>query len=272
MVLVKMTKRMNWEDAVLWLRQQDQYRDLVRDCYYGDPIDQECRRYHHSPEWIAARELLGKPGAGAKALDLGAGRGIVTYALHTDGWDTTALEPDPSTIVGRQAIEKIGIAGLKVVEGVGENLPFPDETFDVVIARATLHHSRDLDKLCEETARVLKKGGKFLAMREHIISIREDLPLFLNNHPLHKLYGGENAFTLKVYQNAFRRAGLSTLQELGPCCSDINLHPHTRKDWAQKMRKKLVYLLPTFVADRINIIRGKHSNEPGRLFSFVLTK
>jgi len=272
MALTKQTKGMTWEDAVLWLRQQNTYHDLARDCYYGDPLDQECRRYHHSPEWIAVRELLGKPVAGAKALDLGAGRGIVAYALHMDGWQTTALEPDPSGVVGRQAIEMIGIAGLKVVEGVGENLPFPDSTFDIVIARATLHHSRDLDKLCKEAARVLKKGGKFLATREHIISIREDLPLFLNKHPLHKLYGGENAFTLKEYQKAFRQSGLTMLKEFGPCCSDINLHPQTRKEHAQKRRKKLCYLVPTFVADRINIIRGKHSNEPGRLYSFVLTK
>lgn len=263
---------MTWEEAVLWLRQQERYQDLVRDCYYGDPLDQECRRYHHSPEWIAARQLLGKPVAGAKALDLGAGRGIVAYALHMDGWETTALEPDPSAIVGRQAIEKIGIPRLKVVEGVGENLPFPDAAFDVVIARATLHHSRNLDKLCEDTARVLKKGGRFLAMREHIITIREDLPLFLNNHPLHKLYGGENAFTLKEYRKAFRQSGLSMLQELGPCCSDINLHPQTREEHAQKRRKKLGYLIPTLLADKVNIIRGKFSNEPGRLYSFLLTK
>jgi SAM-dependent methyltransferase len=267
-----MTKNMTWEEAVLWLRQQPQYQDLVRDCYYGDPLDQECRKYHNSPEWIAVRELLGKPIAGARALDLGAGRGIVAYALHMDGWETIALEPDPSATVGRQAIEKIGIAGLKVSEGVGENLPFPDETFDVVIARATLHHSRDLNKLCGEAARVLKEGGKLLAMREHVISKPEDLPLFLTKHPLHNLYGGENAFTLKEYTNAFRRAGLVILQKLGPCCSDINLHPYTRKDYAQKRRKKLGYLLPTLIADKVNIIRGKFSNEPGRLYSFVLTK
>jgi SAM-dependent methyltransferase len=265
-------KYITWEDAVLWLRQQDQYRDLVRDCYYGDPLDQECQRYHSSPEWIAVRELLGKPVTGARALDLGAGRGIVAYALHMDGWETTALEPDSSAIVGGQAIQKMGIHGLKVIQGFGENLPFPDGTFDVVIARAVLHHSQNLEKLCAESARVLKKRGKIIAMREHVISKPDELQLFLTKHPLHKLYGGENAFTLKEYKNAFRRAELSILQELGPCCSDINLHPHTRKEHAQKRRKKFGYLLPTLIADRVNIIRGKFSNEPGRLYSFVLTK
>lgn len=111
---------MTWEQAVLWLRQQPQYQNLVRDCYYGDPLDLEWRRYHDSPEWKAVRKILGKPADGAKALDLGAGRGIVAYGLHLDGWETTALEPNPSAIVGEQAIKKMGIQGLTVTQGLGK--------------------------------------------------------------------------------------------------------------------------------------------------------
>ena len=53
--------------------------------------------------------------------------------------------------------------------------------------------------MCEEVARVLKPGGTFIATREHVISKKEDLPVFLANHPLHRFYGGENAFVLQKY-------------------------------------------------------------------------
>lgn len=135
-----------------------------------------------------------------------------------------------------------------------------------------LHHSQDLGKLCAEVFRVIKKGGTFLAMREHVISKSQDLPAFLEKHPLHRLYGGEHAFTLAEYRGAFQGAGLILQKELGPCCSDINLHPLTRKELAAQRRKKIGFWVPESWAQKINEIRGKTSHEPGRLYSFVLTK
>ncbi len=41
-----------------------------------------------------------------------------------------------------------------------------------------------------EFFRVLKPGGRLIAI-ENVISSKNDLPVFLDQHPLHKLYGGE---------------------------------------------------------------------------------
>ena len=38
-------------------------------------------------------------------------------------------------------------------------LPFEDESFDLVLGHAVLHHLPDLDRCFEEFARVLKPGG-----------------------------------------------------------------------------------------------------------------
>ena len=40
--------------------------------------------------------------------------------------------------------------------------------FDVVFARAVLHHTRDLELACREMFRVLRPGGIFVAAREHV--------------------------------------------------------------------------------------------------------
>ena len=169
----------SWEEAVLWLRTQPDQQQLVR-CFYDDPLLDAAARYYASTEWIAVRGLL--KGNRGMALDLGAGRGISSYALARDGWKVSALEPDPSEVVGAGAIRSLA-RDAKLDIGVeqenwGESLPYPDATFDLVYGRQVLHHARDLHQLCREAARVLKPGGTFVATREHVISRAEDLRIF----------------------------------------------------------------------------------------------
>ena len=94
-----------WEEAVQWLRNQPDQNELIRACFYDDPLRDAAERYYKSTEWQAVHQLFGrKRGA---TLDLGAGRGISSYALARDGWKGSALEPDPSNIVGAGAIRAL---------------------------------------------------------------------------------------------------------------------------------------------------------------------
>ena len=68
-----------WEDAVIWLRKQPDKRQLVMDAFYDDPLIAAAIRYHASTEWQAVSRLL--RGRTGRALDVGAGRGIASYAL-----------------------------------------------------------------------------------------------------------------------------------------------------------------------------------------------
>ena len=137
-----------WEDAVIWLRNQPNKQQLVMDAFYDDPLIAAAKRYHDSTEWKAISELL--RGRCGRALDVGAGHGIASYALAREGFEVTSLEPDASTIVGAAAIR--GLASetelpINVVEEFSERLPFVDGLFDLVFAQAVLHHTRDLRSL-----------------------------------------------------------------------------------------------------------------------------
>ena len=70
----------------------------------------------------------------------------------------------------------------------------------MVYARQSLHHSGDLTIACSEIRRVLKKGGMFFALKDHVIDNLEDKNIFLKNHPLHEFTGDENAFLLDDYK------------------------------------------------------------------------
>lgn len=266
------TRKMSWEEAVLRLKEQADQQDLVRACFFDDPLSASAERFYRSTEWIATRALLPLPPG--EALDLGAGRGIASYALARDGWDVTALEPDPSAIVGSGAIRSLADAvdmNIDVKEDWGEALPFSDKSFDIVLCRQVLHHARDLQSLVNEVARVLKPGGLMVATREHVISKAEDLPAFLEHHPLHYLYGGEHAFLLQEYKDAISSSGLQLKKSLNPLESDINLFPMTKEYHRRLLAER--YGLPLWlIGDGVMRWVGNRMSFPGRLYTFVASR
>ena len=63
-----------WEEAVQWLIKQPDQEQLVRDCYFDQPLGAAAERYWNSPEWDAIRVFI--PRRKGTALDLGAGQGV----------------------------------------------------------------------------------------------------------------------------------------------------------------------------------------------------
>ncbi|GEC58298.1 SAM-dependent methyltransferase [Bradyrhizobium japonicum] len=273
-----------WEEAVVWLRNQPDQRQLVLDAFYDDPLVGAAERYFQSSEWQAITELLA--GRCGTALDVGAGRGIASYALARTGFVVRALEPDPSAIVGAAAIRNLvrqTQLPIRVVEEFCERLPFADAAFDLVFARAVLHHTRDLEGACREMFRVLRPGGMLIAAREHVISKEPDLPQFLAQHPLHHLYGGEHAFLLDRYTGALTAAGFSAIDTLAPLQSPINLFPYTLETLKSAIVTRLTQKVPvaplwrTAFASRLVFgsllsMAERFDNRPGRLYSFVCHK
>jgi SAM-dependent methyltransferase len=261
--------KLSWEQAVLSLREQPDAHDLVLACFYDDPLIDAARRYAASTEWLAVRELVGTPRG--KALDIGAGRGISSFALASDGWQVTALEPDASEVVGAGAIRDLAQAAglaIDVVQEWGEKLPFADASFDLVHCRQVLHHARDLKQLCAEIGRVLKPAGRFIATREHVVSRTEDVPAFQAAHPLHRLYGGENAFMLKEYVAAITGAGITLSQVLNPKQSNINLYPETQANIKRRWAGILMLPSPRLIPDLLLKMTGDRGDIPGRLYTF----
>ena len=93
-----------------------------------------------------------------RVLDVGIGTGLVARgAAEIVGNPAlvTGLDPSPG-MLGSAKLP----AGVKLVEGFAENIPFPDETFDFVSMGYTLRHISDLSVAFCEFCRVLKPGGR----------------------------------------------------------------------------------------------------------------
>jgi SAM-dependent methyltransferase len=278
-----------WEAAVEWLRREPAMQDLVRASYFDDPLLGAAERFATSDEWQETLAELPKV-RGGKALDIGAGRGICSYALARAGWRVSALEPNPSGIVGADAIRALAEESklqINVFEAFGESLPFPENHFHLAYGRQVMHHARDLGRLCREVYRVLAPGGTFMATRDHVIDDHEgSLRTFLERHPLQKLYGGENAFLLKEYEGAITSAGLKIIKRLRPYDTAINFsEPSCERQW-EKYRQAFASVVgerASILIWRVPIVRALLiraaactmnylSRYPGRLFSFVAIK
>lgn len=275
----------SWEDAVEWLKSHPKYKELSRQCYFDDPLVVAAERFRRSDEWRETLDLLGGDVRGKSVLEIGAGRGVASYAFSVSGAVVVAFEPDPSEKVGIGAIKSLSKESgerISIVRCFGESMPFGDENFDIVYGRAVLHHAKNMKLLCNEVDRVLKPGGQFLIAREHVISHENDLDVFLRRHPLHHMYGGENAYFLSEYISAITMRTMKIKSLLGPYDSVVNYAPLSREELNDVLMPRLKRLTGSVLAKNLLRIKGVESfvrkmlslscNEPGRHYSFLAKK
>jgi SAM-dependent methyltransferase len=99
---------------------------------------------------------------GRRILDLGSGMGGTSVALGLAGAAPLAFEYNRAYCdIIRLRAGRYDM-GLPVVNGTGEQLPFSDASFDLVIAWDVVEHVQDPALLLAELARVLRPGGRVL--------------------------------------------------------------------------------------------------------------
>jgi ubiquinone/menaquinone biosynthesis C-methylase UbiE len=96
------------------------------------------------------------------ALEIGSGTGYFSLNLVQLGLigKLTATDISPGMLNRLAATAKsLGLDQVSTVVTEAETLPFEDETFDLVLGHAVLHHIPDLDRAFAEFKRVLRPGG-----------------------------------------------------------------------------------------------------------------
>lgn len=120
---------------------------------------------------------------GKEILDLGCAGGFMAEAIAQRGAKVTGIDPAQKAIeIARRHAESEHLS-IKYDVGVGENLPYGDQTFDIVVCVDVLEHVSDLNQVINEIARVLKPGGylaydtinRTLLARFATITLAEDI-------------------------------------------------------------------------------------------------
>jgi len=100
--------------------------------------------------------------SGKKVLEVSSGHGggasYLTRTLHPASY--TGLDFNAEGVAFCQ--KRHNLPGLEFVQGDALKLPFPDESFDVVINIEASHIYPDFERFVGEVARVLRPGGHFL--------------------------------------------------------------------------------------------------------------
>ncbi|MCG6201404.1 bifunctional demethylmenaquinone methyltransferase/2-methoxy-6-polyprenyl-1,4-benzoquinol methylase UbiE [Psychromonas antarctica] len=106
---------------------------------------------------------------GQKALDLAGGTGDLTAKFSRivgpTGQVVLADINDSMLKVGRSKLRDMGIVGnVDYIQANAEELPFPDNFFDIVTIAFGLRNVTDKDKALASIYRVLKPGGRLLVL------------------------------------------------------------------------------------------------------------
>ena len=98
------------------------------------------------------------------ALELGCGTGFFLLNLMQAGVAERGFVTDLSPGMVEVALRNAGELGLPVLGRVAdaERIPYDDNTFDLVVGHAVLHHIPDVPAALREVLRVLRPGGRFV--------------------------------------------------------------------------------------------------------------
>jgi SAM-dependent methyltransferase len=97
--------------------------------------------------------------AGARVLDAGCGDGVLSVALAARGARVVGLDADERMLAAGRARARSQGALLDFVRGTVERLPFPDASFDLVVAVTVMCFVRERGRVLAEFRRVLVPGG-----------------------------------------------------------------------------------------------------------------
>ena len=94
-------------------------------------------------------------------LDCGCGVGVISVLLAKRGAFMKAVDISPKTVsIAKKLARENDLEGfIEVKEGILEDLPYPDVSFDIIVGTRILHHV-EVEPSGHELVRVLKPGGR----------------------------------------------------------------------------------------------------------------
>ena len=114
-------------------------------------------------------ELFPQPAG--RLLDVGCGSGFYLPLLSRFAAEIVAFDFSPEMIAGAQElIDASGITNVRLFVGDAEQVDLPDGTFDCVLCFDVLHHIPALPRALAEMHRLLRPGGRLVAIEPNVLN------------------------------------------------------------------------------------------------------
>ena len=170
-----------------------------------------------------------------KILEIGAGSAWLSaylsrysevesiYALEFSKRRLTEWSPHAFNYM-RKKVDAINEKKITGIVGDFNDLRFPDGIFDFVVVDGAIHHALEPLQVIKEGARVLKKGGRFIAFREEFCPSKAEKKVKAGQFDHTLVKSGkvvENIYLKEEWQELFNRAGIET--EFFPYYVDLNI-------------------------------------------------
>lgn len=178
-------------------------RKEINEEVYKEQFGARSKNWHDSAVWITDEKLLQKHadlcdvGEDSLALDVCCGSGVVGASFKGKVKKIIGLDLTPEMV--KLASQRLD----EVHQGNVYNIPFPDNTFDMVCTREVLHLLPYPEKPVSEIYRVLKPGGQFI--------VGQILPFSEDDGPwMYRVFKKKQPLIFNMFQEEdFRRLLLS---------------------------------------------------------------
>ena len=132
---------------------------------WGSPGFFEVIKGAHDPAYAVSTRLLDLPDrSGQDVLEVGCGMGLDLVEYFRHGLRVSAVDVSRRSLeLARRLLDQRKMQA-RLLLADAERLPFPEGSFHLVVARGVLMYTPDEARAIGEIYRVLKPGGRFLAI------------------------------------------------------------------------------------------------------------
>ncbi|MFZ7942192.1 class I SAM-dependent methyltransferase [Neobacillus sp. 19] len=179
-----------------------------------------------------------------KLLDVATGGGHTANAFAPYVKKVTAVDLTPEMLLAAEKfIKGNGHQNVDFVQGDAENLPFPDEAFDIVACRIAPHHFPNINQFISEVYRVLKTDGQLL-LDDNVVPEDDEFDQFYNTIEKWRDYSHFRAWKKSEWLRLLELAGFEIIEwhrfektfHFEPWCNRMKVTITEKEKLAQYMK------------------------------------